>query len=126
MHARLYARSRFPERGICTRKKTKKQTLETPIASLTRSPLCFASAGATGGVTVGIHAAEGDKNPTAVVVTVGDVSTTVKGIFQAQAKQVVALCAGRKDLTVSAMGAGVRWAILTMPLGVCDAPSGVG
>lgn len=42
----------------------------------------------------------GDKNPTAVTVTVGDKSTSVKGIFQQQAKAVVGLCAPRKDLTV--------------------------
>ena len=31
---------------------------------------------------------------------VGDVNTSVKGIFQQQAKKVVALCASRPDLTV--------------------------
>ena len=77
-------------------------------------------------MTVGINAAEGDNKHPTVVVTVGDVSTTVKGIFQAQAKQVVALLAGRKDLTVSAMGAGARWAIVMKPLGVFDPPSSVG
>jgi hypothetical protein len=49
---------------------------------------------------VGLKATVGDKNPTAVTVMVGDKSSSVKGIFQAQAKAVVALCAGRKDLTV--------------------------
>ena len=50
--------------------------------------------------SVGITAAVGDKNPTAVTVTVGDKATSVKGIFQQQAKAVVGLCADRKDLTV--------------------------
>ena len=42
-----------------------------------------------------------DKNPTAAVMTVGDKSTSVKGIFQQQAKTVANLCAAaRPDLTV--------------------------
>ena len=50
---------------------------------------------------VGIKATKGDKNPTAVTVTVGDKATSVKGIFQAQAKAVAGLtAAARPDLTV--------------------------
>ena len=42
-----------------------------------------------------------DKNPTAAVMTVGDKATSVKGIFQQQAKTVANLCAAaRPDLTV--------------------------
>jgi hypothetical protein len=42
-----------------------------------------------------------DKNPTAAVMTVGDEATSVKGIFQQQAKTVANLChASRPDLTV--------------------------
>ena len=42
-----------------------------------------------------------DKNPTAAVMTVGDKSTSVKGIFQQQAKTVANLrAAARPDLTV--------------------------
>ena len=45
-----------------------------------------------------------DKNPTAAVMTVGEVSTSVKGIFQQQAKTVANLCAAaRPDLTVDAL-----------------------
>jgi hypothetical protein len=48
-----------------------------------------------------MKATKGDKNPTAVTVTVGDKATSVKGIFQAQAKAVAALtAAARPDLTV--------------------------
>uniref|UniRef100_A0A7S0DB73 Ribosomal eL28/Mak16 domain-containing protein n=1 Tax=Micromonas pusilla TaxID=38833 RepID=A0A7S0DB73_MICPS len=45
-----------------------------------------------------------DKNPTAAVMTVGDKATSVKGIFQQQAKTVANLCAAaRPDLTVDAL-----------------------
>jgi len=65
---------------------------------------CFKHTGiASAGI--GIKATAGDKNPTAVTVMVGDVNTSVKGIFQQQAKKVVALCASRPDLTVRKTGA---------------------
>ena len=53
--------------------------------------------------SVGIHATAGDKNPTAVTVSVGETNTSVKGIFQQQAKAVVGLCGARKDLQVPAL-----------------------
>ena len=67
--------------------------------SITPRPSLSSIAGIVSDDTVAIAAAVGDKNPTAVIVTVNGKSQKVAGVFQRQAKKVAELCAGRPDLT---------------------------